>query len=54
MGVLFLCRNLTFRKNLEKYCKNPILPKDPRSQKERRREAVAWAHNEGVMAPVDI
>jgi hypothetical protein len=24
------------------------LPEDPRSQKERRREAVAWAHNQGA------
>jgi hypothetical protein len=46
-GVLFLCRNLTFRKNPEKYCKNSILPEDPRSQKERRRGAVAWAHHQG-------
>jgi hypothetical protein len=47
-GVLFLCRNPTFRKNPEKYCKNPILPEDPRSQKERRREAGSWAHHQGV------
>jgi hypothetical protein len=47
-GVLFLCRNPTFRKNPGKYCKNSILPEDPRSQKERRRGAVAWAHHQGV------
>jgi hypothetical protein len=43
-----LCRNPTFRKNPGKYCKNSILPEDPRSQKERRREPVAWAHHQGA------
>jgi hypothetical protein len=47
-GVLFLCRNPTFRKNPGKYCKNLILPEDPRSQKRRRREAVRWAHHQGA------
>jgi hypothetical protein len=47
-GVLFLCRHPTFRKNPGKYCKNSILPEDPRSQKERRRGAVAWAHHQGA------
>jgi hypothetical protein len=47
-GVLFLCRNLIFRKNPGKYCKNSILPEDPRSQTERQRGAVAWAHHQGV------
>jgi hypothetical protein len=27
-GVSFFCRNLTFRKNPRKYCKNSILPED--------------------------
>jgi hypothetical protein len=35
----------TFRKNPRKYCKNPILPEDPRSQKTRRRGARRAPHH---------
>jgi hypothetical protein len=44
----FLCRNSTFRKNLGKYSKIPILPEDPRSQKTRRRGAGRQAHHQGA------
>jgi hypothetical protein len=42
---LFLCRNPTFRKNPGKYCKNPILPEDPRSQNTRQRGARRAPHH---------
>jgi hypothetical protein len=41
----FFCRNPTFRKNPEKYYKNPILPKDPWSQNTRRRGAGRPPHH---------
>jgi hypothetical protein len=44
----FLCRNPTFSKNLGKYCKNPISPEDPRSQKMRQRGAGRPPHNQGA------
>jgi hypothetical protein len=47
-GVLFLCRNPTFRKNPRKYCKIPILLEDPRSQKTRQRGAGRQTHHQGA------
>jgi hypothetical protein len=45
---LFLCRNPTFSKNPGKYCKNPISPEDPQSQKTRQRGARRPPHNQGA------
>jgi hypothetical protein len=41
----FLCRNPTFKKNPGKYCKNPNLPEDTRSQSTRRRGARRAPHH---------
>jgi hypothetical protein len=43
-----LCRNPTFSKNPGKYCKNPVSPEDPWSQKTRRRGAGRPPHNQGA------
>jgi hypothetical protein len=45
-GVLFLCRNPTFSKNLGKIIKNPISPEDPRSQKMGRRGGSRAPHTQ--------
>jgi hypothetical protein len=47
---LFLCRNLTFRKNPGKYRKVPILPEDTRSQNTRRRGATRGSHHQVARA----
>jgi hypothetical protein len=47
-GVSFLCRNLTFSKNPGKYCKNPISPEDPWSQKTKWRGAGRPPHPQVV------
>jgi hypothetical protein len=47
-GVSFLCRNLTFSKNLGKIIKNPISPEDPWSQKKRRRGGSRAPHTLGA------
>src|SRR3954469_24369757 len=44
LGVLFLCRKSTIRKNPGKYAKNYISPEDPRSQKTRRRRSLGGPH----------
>jgi hypothetical protein len=46
LWCLFLCRNPTFSKNLGKYCKNPISPEVPRSEKMRRRGVGRPPHNQ--------
>src|SRR3954469_1254916 len=52
LGVLFLCRKSTIRKNLGKYAKNYISPEDPRSQKTRRRGGLGGTPMPGTGPPL--
>ena len=53
-GVSILCRNSTFRKIPGKDGKVPILPKDSRSQKTRRRGATRGPHHVAARVPLGL